>query len=221
MKTLPSTIAFLLTMTLLLSACNTNTVSYRLETDVKDERLTEVLNASKRVVERRLQAMGEETPVDVTNDQGKIHIRIAVEKEVADALTQELTAPFSMRIMTEAPAGKGDINVEGQGSFKESGITEDHLVWVTAGADTNPEKGRVLLEFSEEGRDLMGDVFRNNKGKYIGLFVRNHLVSKLLVESEEIKESILITDIPSVLLAQIFADDLNVGLHATFTRDPS
>ena len=41
------------------------------------------------------------------------------------------------------------------------------------------------------------------------------------LEAEEIKESILITDIPSVLLAQIFADDLNVGLHATFTRDPS
>ncbi|OGJ56414.1 hypothetical protein A3D88_03465 [Candidatus Peribacteria bacterium RIFCSPHIGHO2_02_FULL_52_16] len=221
MKILPSAIAFSVIATLALSACGTNVVSYRLDTDAKDARLTEVLNASKRVIERRLQAMGEESSVDIENTKGEIHIRVAVEAAVADALTQELTAPFSMRIMTEAPAGKGDINVEGQGSFQESGITEEHLVWVTAGTDANPEKGRVLLEFSEDGRRLMGDIFRKNKGKYIGLFVRNHLVSKLLVEAEEVKESILITDIPSILLAQIFADDLNVGLHATFTRDPS
>jgi len=165
--------------------------------------------------------MGEDANVDIKTEGGVTHVIVSAHPAVKEPLTAQLTEPFTMRIMAQVADGKGDITIEKQGSFKETGITEKHLLWVTGGKDTDPAKGRVLLEFSEEGRMLMGDVFRKNKGKYIGLFVRKHLVSKLLVESEEVKDTILITDIPSFTLAEIFADDLNVGLHAVFTPDPS
>ena len=204
---------------LLLAGCATQTFTYKvtLKTDDTDKR-TELVKAVRRVIERRLEAIGEEPSIDVRNEQGQIIVDVNVEDPIiGESLTEQLQEPFSMRIMTQVADGKGDITVEGQGSFKESGITEEHLLWVSAGPDTNPEKGRVLLEFSDQGRTLMGQVFRQNSGKYIGLFVRNRLVSKLLVESTEVKDTILITDIPSPILAEIFADDLNVGLYVTFT----
>ncbi|MEK7590753.1 MAG: hypothetical protein AAB489_00910 [Patescibacteria group bacterium] len=214
----PSTLRIGLLSLLLFSGCGAETVSYEIKIRHDDpEKRTELIAAAKRVVERRLQAVGEEAVVEMVNENGKLIMHVGISEEVTgEHLSKELTAPFSMRIMTEAPEGKGDVMIEGQGTFKETGITEEDLLWVTASKDTDPAKGRVLLEFSAEGRNLMGDVFRKNNGKYIGLFVRKLLVSKLLVESSEVKESILITDIPQFALAEIFADDLNTGLHVTF-----
>ena len=204
---------------LLLAGCEAQTFTYNVTLNTQDaDKRSELIKAVRRVVERRLQAIGEEPSIDVRNEQGQIIVDVDVEDPiVGETLTDQLQEPFTMRIMTQVADGKGDVTIEGQGSFKESGITEKHLLWVTAGPDTNPEKGRVLLEFSEDGRKLMGQMFRQNSGKYIGLFVRNRLVSKLLVESSEVKETILITDIPSPILAEIFADDLNVGLYVIFT----
>ena len=204
---------------LLLAGRGRKTLTHKVTLNTQDEdKSRQLIKAVRRVVERRLQAIGEEPSIDVRNKDGQIIVDVDVEDPiVGETLADQLQEPFTMRIMTQVADGKGDVTVEGQGSFKESGITEKHLLWVASGPDTNPEKGRVLLEFSEEGRVLMGQVFRQNSGKYIGLFVRNRLVSKLLVESTEVKETILITDIPSPILAEIFADDLNVGLYVTFT----
>jgi hypothetical protein len=42
------------------------------------------------------------------------------------------------------------------------------------------------------------------------------MVSKLKVGTEKIADHIIISGIPSYTVAQIFADDVNVGLHTTF-----
>ena len=207
-----------LTAVTLLAGCGGEEVTYVLDINVTDPgKRAELIDAAERVVERRLETLGQRKP-DVAFDVAGDTVLLMVNTEspaIQNTLTAELTAPFSMRIMNEVKEG-GDITVEGHGSFKEAGVTEEHLNWVTASKDVNPEKGRVVLEFTEEGRTAMADIFRQNKGKYIGLFVRQRLVSKLLVESDEVKDSIVITDIPSSTLAFIFADDLNVGLHVTF-----
>lgn len=203
----------------LLAGCGAGEeVTYKLEINVTDAgKRTELIDAAKRVVERRLETLGQQKPnINIDIDGENVLLMVNTESPaVENTLTSELTAPFSLRIMKEVTKD-GDITVEGHGSFKEVGITEQHLEWVTASKDTNPEKGRVVLEFTEEGRKTMAKIFAENKGKYIGLFVRQNLVSKLLVESDEVKDSIIITDIPSSTLAFIFADDINVGLHATF-----
>lgn len=216
-----ATVGLSAALLLLLAGCGSKSLSYKITINTTDAtKRTELVKAVRRVVERRLKAIGEEPVIDVRNENSQIMLSIKVEdKAVGETLADQLKEPFSMRMMAQVPDGKGDITVEGQGSFKETGLTEKHLLWVASGPDTNPEKGRVLLEFSEEGRKLMGQIFKQNSGKYIGLFVRNHLVSKLLVESTEVKDTILITDIPSPILAEIFADDLNVGLYVTFTPE--
>ena len=66
----------------------------------------------------------------------------------------------------------------------------------------------------------MKDLFAESEGKNIGIFIRNQLVSKLLVDTDELIDDIIITDIPTVQLANVFADDVNVGLHVTFTPIP-
>lgn len=223
MKKSFSTAALLLTFSAvtLLSACSSTHISYRLEIDEQDAgRKTELIDTAKRVVTRRLESLGEQNAnVQVTVDGEVIRLSADVSNQaVKDTILDQLALPFSMQIMSQVTEN-GDITVEGHGSFKATGITEKHLNWVQAGKDEDPTKGRVALEFTPEGKTLMADVFRQNKDKYIGLFVRGHLVSKLLVASDEVKDSIIITDIPSAVLAEVFADDLNLGLHVTFVPE--
>ncbi|MDO8648536.1 MAG: hypothetical protein Q7R81_02010 [Candidatus Peregrinibacteria bacterium] len=210
----------LLSVSLLLAACGGSTVVYyklAIRTDTPEQR-DELIAASMRVVERRLSHLAanlSDKKVQVSDDEVTLKLEID-SSEAADALTAELIAPFSLRVMQEAPTEKADIVVEGHGGFSETGLTQKHLQWVIAGKDEGG-KGSVQLLFTPEGRTIMGKVFKENKGKSIGLFVREKLVSKLTVESAEVKDDIIITDIPSAEMAEIFADDVNVGLRVTFT----
>lgn len=210
----------ILLITLLLSACGEVTVTYDLQTDAElADQKSELTLASMRVMERRLKRIGENVlEKDITAKDGVPSIILTLGDTVArDTLTQELVQPFTLRIMTETTDEESaDITVAGQGGFTETGLTEDHMTWAKAGQDTDPSKGLVTLTFTEDGRTLMNDIFAQNNGKYIGLFVRERLMSKLLVESAVLMDDIVIRDIPSVEIANIFADDINVGLHVTF-----
>lgn len=205
---------------LFLLSCGPERLVMDLEIRARDDtHRLELIAAAKRVIEGRLSAIGETAEmIDIENRGGTIRMTVETNSEtVTDVLHDQLTEPFSFRIMTEAADGKGDATIEGHGSFKQTGITEKHLLGVQAGPDDSPGKGRIHLNFSDEGRVLMGKIFRENKGKYIGLFVRNRLISKLQVDADEVRDQIIITDIPSLPMAQIFADDVNVGLFVTFT----
>lgn len=205
---------------LVLAGCSAERVTYRLTIRSDDaEMRSSLIAATKRVITRRLQSMGEDASViDVNTKNGDVFLSVDVaDPIVSDSLTAALTDPFTLRIMKQVDP-PGDITVEGHGSFGETGITEKHLQWVTSGKDPN-NKGFVELKFNPEGRDIMGKVFAENNGKFIGVFVRRHLMSKLLVEATEVKDAIIISEIPSPMLAEIFADDTNVGLYVTFTPE--
>lgn len=210
----------LLLATLLLSACREITVTYDLHIDATlADQKSELTLASIRVIERRLKRIGEEIlEKDITADDGIPSITLTLGDKVArDILTEELLRPFTLRIMTEiADEESADLTVAGHGGFVETGLTEQHIIWADAKHDTDPSKGHVTLTFTESGRTLMNDIFKKNNGKYVGLFVREHLMSKLLVESAALMDDIVIRDIPSTEIANIFADDINVGLHVTF-----
>lgn len=205
---------------LLLTACRSTALEYELAFDVQDQaRQTVLAAASLRVIERRLANIGEEPlDIDIETKDGRVRLIVKLEEEtVADILNDHLTEPFELLIMRQTKTEEdADIVVEGHGGFQETGLTEEHIKWLEASEDEGG-KGRVTISFTEAGRTLMAELFAENKGKYIGLFVRERLISKLLVDTDELKDDIIISDIPTVKLARVFADDVNVGLHVTFT----
>lgn len=202
----------------LLAGCGSTSVTYNITTDVDDPtRESALLFSAMRVIERRMASIGEEVrDLNLERPDGGVHIYVEAKEQAAlDLLTEVLTEPFTFRVMQEASEDEAELVVEGHGGFAPTGVDKTHLQWLQASEEAGG-KGRVTLSFTEEGRQKMAEVFQQNNGKYIGLFVRDQLVSKLMVETDQLKDDIIITDIPTVALANVFADDVNVGLHVTF-----
>ncbi|PIQ75812.1 hypothetical protein COU78_00380 [Candidatus Peregrinibacteria bacterium CG10_big_fil_rev_8_21_14_0_10_49_24] len=212
----------LLALLPLLTGCSTASVLYNVTLNTDDEeRGSMLLLASLRVIERRMANIGEElVDLDMQRKNGKNQMYVEAKEQAAlDILTDELTTPFELYIMLESSTEDADVVVEGHGGFKKTGISHEQLKWLQSSEEPGG-KGRVSILFTQEGRDLMGSLFEENQNKYIGIFVRGSLVSKLLVDTNELKDEIIITDIPTVQLANVFADDVNVGMHVTFTLAP-
>lgn len=213
----------LLTASILsLASCGGTQLAYDLNIDVEEKSdITTLTLTSIRVIERRLaglEAQADNLRFSTDGDMPRITLSVDT-PETAQFLTDDLTAPFSFRIMGEAPEADADLVVEGHGGFKATGITEAHVEW--AEAVPEPEgKGRVRLLFTPEGRTLMEQVFAEHAGKNIGVVVRNRLIAKIMVDTGVLREDIVISGVPSIDLARVFADDVNVGLHVTFTPVP-
>lgn len=203
---------------LLLAACSSDSVSYTLGFSVDDpEDQAALTEAAQRVIQRRLEHIGEDGKVQVVHDGDTTKIRVDVgDSAVPDILTGELQQPLNFRIMQQVPEDQADIVVEGQGGFQETGIDNASLFSVAASEDDDG-KGVIVLNFTDDGRAKLAKVFQESNGKYIGMFIRGQLASKLLVETGTLLDMIVIRDLPSAEIALLFADDVNVGLHVTFT----
>lgn len=210
-----------------LAACaSENTVTYQLTFSPSTDAVTRdtLSEASLRVIERRLDHLGQSLISNSAIKTGSgvmLEVTFSGDEEVAEVLTAELVAPFSMKVMAQAGEGEtADITVEGHGGFIDSGINEKDLQWVDAGKNNTTNKGEVRMIFTTAGRIKMQALFQTLKGKDIGLFVRDKLVSKLHITTDTLPEDIVIRDIPTPEVAQVFADDMDVGLHVTFTPVP-
>lgn len=210
-----------------LAACSgTASVRYQLAMPgVTDStKILTLTQQSMRVMQQRLESMGEmpDIAVEEGSSTGSVVIGVRADnQEALDALTGDLQETFDFQIMSETQEGElADTQVEGHGGFTKTGITGADLSWVEGGKESNSDLGMVQLVFTQEGRTKMADLFKRMKGKNIGIFVRGQLVSKLEVETAELKEDIIIRQIPNVDLAQTFGDDVNVGIHVTFTQLP-
>jgi|CXWL01.1.fsa_nt_gi hypothetical protein len=213
-----------LVVLMLLTACSSQkTAKFQLQFDVDDANVRQNLTlASIRVIERRLELMGAtmiDKQIETKNDQVTLGITLE-EKEAVSALTEELITPFHMRVMKQTGSGEtADLSVQGQGNFSQTGVTEQDLQWVETHRDADG-KGEVALLFTDEGKSKMLALFKKMVGKNIGIFVRDRLVSKLHVATDKFPDNIVISGIPSFDLAEVFADDMNVGLHVIFTPVP-
>ncbi len=210
-----------LSICVLLAACGrVANARYQLSFDTTDTgRLTELSLAVTRVIERRLQSMGEEVRnLDIAQKSGGPELSFRVETQAAaDLLLEDLTESFKLSIMRSTKPGEtATLELDAHGGFIDTGVFEQHLEWVIASEEPD-NRGRITLQFTDEGRSLMRKVFKQNVNKQIGLFVRGKLIAKLQVDTAELKDDIIITGIPSSELARVFADDVNVGLHVTFT----
>lgn len=210
---------------LLLTACSSErTARYRLTFDVDGVDQQQLLTtASMDVIDRRLAHLGVQGSDKQTLTQNQDTI-IAVRlpnQEAADALTAELVEPFDLAIMSETAPGEAvDVTIEERGNFTKTNITHDDFIWVDARKDPKSGKGEVRLQLTEEGRTKIRALFQRMEGKSIGIFVRERLVSLLTVQTGDVPNDLIIQDVPSADIATIFADDMNVGLHVTFTPVP-
>lgn len=214
-------LAITLAALLLLAACGTTKVAYRISFNTDDaERQSSLTIASLRVIERRLSRMGDQLQEqDIKTRDRDVILSLSIrDKEAATTLTAELLKPFTLQIMEQSPENEADaVVVEGHGGFRAAGVTQEHLQWVEARPYGPEEKqGMAILYFTPEGRTAMQKIFKRNRGKAIGIFVRGQLVSKLTVDTDKVEDDIVIQNIPSYEIARMFADDMNVGLHVTF-----
>jgi len=218
----------LLSLSLLtLAACKGNkenlseNLSYVLTFKTPDAaKRIELMNAATRVVQARVESMGGKVAnqkVKPTNDTALLTLNIS-DLALVPPLTDGLTSPLSFRIMRKAEEKEtADITVEQFGGFKETGLTEKELAWLSAAADTksNPPTGIVVVELTPEGKTIFQEIAKKYKGKALGIFVRGRLVS-MMNDVKDAQESIVISGIPTPQIATLFADDINVGLHVVF-----
>lgn len=211
---------FLATLALLLTGCSRQRhTTYHLRFNVEAAPIREeLIISSLRLLEsyaKRFETQLIDKQV-TTGTGGTAAITIAVQDPKALLrITEELTKPFTLRFMVQAPDGEGDLFVEGYGSFRDTGIGERELFWAEAAEDDLTGKGAVRLRFTKEGASQLRTLVEENQGKTIGLFVRGLLISTL--QTTQLKDDAVIRGIPSGERARSFADEVNVGLHVTFT----
>lgn len=209
---------------LLLAACTqtasaTRTLKLTI-TDPDTSHRSELIAASSRVIDRRLQAVGDRLVSHSEKDNGSGGVLMTVGSETGAALSavvEDLQKPFSLEMMLQVPDSKGaDIVTQEQGAFKKTGFNQDDIAW-TSVEDQKDGKSQINLIFTPAGLKKMQTLYANNAGKVIGMFVRGQLVSMLKVDSGALKERIVIGGVPNHELASTFSDDVNVGRYVTFT----
>lgn len=202
-----------------LTACGSKGVTavYDFTVDVTEpERVTNLVESVERVLARRLAAaeVPDVTVSTVPSDHGgtvTLELPDAEAAEIADAITK---ATFTFDIRIEKPSPTGEPNNEA--NWIKTPLTKSGLTWVQATGNRATGAISIDLQFNEEGAQHLKQIFADNKGKNIGIFVRDLLVSKLKIESTEVSDHVVIEGVPSAKVAEVFADDVNVGLHVTF-----
>jgi hypothetical protein len=213
-------------LAVLLTACGASPdVSYHVTytPNADPTQHTMLAEAAGRVIERRVESMGgTTTKLKVTEDADKKGAMISFTVNPASLhkpLTEQVEAPYSMRLMRSTKAGETPtVNIEGK-SYIETGVTEKDLEWVSANKDqTDPAKGVVYITFTTAGKAKVKKVFQTTKGLSVAIFVRDRLISSFQNTKGAGQENILIENVPAYDLATAFADDVVVGSFMTFTE---
>lgn len=203
----------------LLTACQSGpTVTFTTTTDTEDpKRIEDLERATERMIGRRLDSLGQEVETGDVKASGNTLTVHAENAELAEALAGQITLPFALRIMVESVDGSPDIQTENFGGFDETGVGEDQIDWVNAQATSGGGASAVIV-FTEEGGAKLKALFEQNQGKKMGLFLRGVLMSQKVLNASDIQTSISVDGIPNLELASTFADDVNTGVHVTFTK---
>lgn len=206
---------------MVLAACGGSSVSlaYTAKSSVSDAgRNTLIFQATERVLTRRLAAVEIASPriAVVPQDTTTATVTMTVPSASVDTVNRIISDPFTFEIRLAKSMTKDAAGVE-QTDWQPTGVDGTMLDWVQPVQNADGSAIGVELRFSETGRTKLTEAFRGNKGKDVGIFVRDLLVSKLKINTEVPDEHIVISGIPSAKVAEIFADDVNVGLHISFT----
>ncbi len=182
-------------------------------------RVISLIQASERVLTRRLAGADVQNAVvsvaPTSGSEAVVTMKLPDEEAVETAM-RILGEPFTFEIKLALGT---KVNAEGveETQWESTGVEGGNLLWIQPVRDTKTGMLGVDLQFDEAGMSRLKETFAQNAGKDLGIFVRDLLVSKLTVGTDAIGESIVISGIPSEKIAEIFADDVNVGLHVHFS----
>ncbi len=208
---------------LVLSACGAKTtLSYTVHVRAPDSaKATELFRASEAVMTRRLAGAtiqgGKVTVIPTGSDSATMTLELPdadAALKAQDILLEPFT--FDMRIMKSAP----DIKTGAPGEWIPTALTGSSIEWIDVIGDIKTGEISLELELTQSGRTILASVFTDNAGKNLGIFVRGLLVSQIAIGTSPVTDRIVISGIPSAKVAEIFADDVNVGLRTTFTPLP-
>lgn len=213
--------ALILGMLMTLAACSG---SQKLTADMtikaKDAATTmSLIKSAENVMIRRLAAADVKNAHVSTIPTGSSAGTLTVTSSDSAGLARAksiLEEPFSFDIRIEKPkTGTGSSDPK-TSDWIPTALTGSSLVWVQPIGNKATGEISIALQFTKEGEKILSKVFQENIGKDVGIFVRDLLVSKLKVASAAVSDKVVIGGIPSAKVAEIFADDVNVGLFVEF-----
>ena len=209
------TIGFLV----VLAACGSGkqTMKYTLRVVAPtDARAMELIQATERVMNRKMAAAkiasGHATALPAGAKSGTLTITVP-DGEAATKVRSMLAQPFTFDIRVENTTASGS---SAGSQWIPTALTGSALESVRAIGNSRTQAVSVELNFTSGGRTVLQSVFSQNQGKNIGIFVRGLLVSKLSVQGKTTDGRVVIEGIPSAVVAEVFADDVNVGLGIVF-----
>jgi len=211
-------ISFLL-CSALLAGCfgGSTTLQYRADISVEDASKIPVLFESiERVLTRRFAAVGvtDQKLTVVPQDQSSAEVTIELGKEESERVLHIFEDAFTFDIRLDAGPLDGDPKFA---TWESLGIDHTMLLWVQAIGNRVTSQVDVELTLNEEGKKKLRELATTHRGKRVGIFVRDLLISALTVQSGSFTDRIIISGIPSAEIAEVFADDVNIGLHVRFT----
>jgi preprotein translocase subunit SecD len=217
MKRVLSVAALTLSLALLGGCGSQQTVRYR-ATWEDPARATNLVESIERVIIRRLAALQFLNPAVTVVPENQTSAVVTIETtspEMKDAVTHILTDPFAFELRVEDGVEATE-NIEDI-QWASTGIDGSMLVWVQALGNRQSMEISLDLQLNEEGQAKLEALTQTHRGKRLGIFVRDILMSMLTIESGSFAEHVLIGGVPSTTIAEIFADDVNVGLRVSFT----
>lgn len=230
----------------LLASCKSTprTVTYDISlSKIGNTHRLELVNAAERVATRRLAALSiKGTAKAVPAETGATLNLTLPDKKAAESIAKLFAEPFTIDIRTQVKPLTDFKQDDPTGSnWKMSTVGNDDFEWIQVIGDKATGKIGVELQFTPDGRKKFEKVFTelaaaNNRlapsipklapaaanpaSLNIGIFVRGVLVSALTPSGTKLDSHVIITGIPKPAMAQVFADDVNVGLHARFVPHP-
>jgi hypothetical protein len=206
---------------LALVACGgTKTLTVPATVNVTDPaKIIAVIQATERVLTRRIASaeLGNAVVSVIPSLGANAIVTIKLpDDEAVEIAKKILSEEFTFEIKVLTSTEKGSDGIE-ESVWEPTGLDGGSLIWIQPIRHTDTGELGLELQFNDTGREILRSSFQKNEGKDIGIFVRDLLVSKMTIGSSDIGESIVINGIPSSKVAEIFADDVNVGLHVSYS----
>lgn len=209
-------------LALLLSACSTPIeLTYDitfLRAPRSDSMQTQLITAMQDVIKGKLDAadVKNASVATIPNGSGGFVSIKNIREDQADYAQALLTMDFSfdVRVRKLEPVGDDPNALE---NWEKTAFTTEDLEWINVVQDSESGQAGVELILTPSGREKLSKIFTDHTKQDIGVFVRNQLVSSLSAGGTDVNERIVISGIPSIDIAKIFANDVNVGLYISLT----
>lgn len=208
---------------LMLSACGgSTTIVKTMHIRVSDSaKVMTILQATEKVMERRFAALklqnARASVVPLNANTATLTLTLP-DTEATEKMEAILAEEFTFDIRIEKIKDKNAKEDAPQSEWLPTAFTGSSLSWVQAVGNKNTGRVALELQFTEQGRTVIQSIFRENVGKNIGIFVRNQLMSSFQITNPNVGDTIAIGGAPSANIAEVFADDVNVGLLVSFTN---